>query len=329
MANKEHAVIRHQEIGTTFEGVYYVESAFIKQTVQKKDFTDLMLRDKSGSRNVKYWGRVDGVAKGDFVFIAAHVDEYLGNPSVVAKNIEKVDEPETLEDYIPQYDSDGALNYAERFDVIKKQLEDVEGRVGNLTASVLISEVYGNATFFDKFMNCPGSTTSHYGRQGGLLANVVRVAEACLEGAVAYKLTDKEIVVLIASSLLMRVGAVETYEFQDCMPVMTKRGILLGINNLSMARIASALRRTVTTFSKNREMIDQDIAVRIMHAVTAHSGTDVKPMTKEAMILNYEYETDAKIVDALDFIETDINKGEEFTSYDPSMKRKYYTGPQA
>ncbi len=27
-----------------------------EQTVQKKDFMDLMLRDKSGVRNVKYWG---------------------------------------------------------------------------------------------------------------------------------------------------------------------------------------------------------------------------------------------------------------------------------
>jgi 23S rRNA maturation-related 3'-5' exoribonuclease YhaM len=324
-----HQLIRHQEKGMSFEGVYYVESAYVKQTVQKKDYTDFMLRDKSGSRNVKYWGKVDGVTKGCFVFISAIVDDYQGNPSIVAKNVEKADEPTDMSDYLPVYDDNGPSKNADRFDNIRATLAEIEIRSGNTTAGLIVDEIYKNSAFFGKFIAAPGSARPHYGCQGGLLANTVRVAEASLSGAEAYGLNDQERAILIASALLARIGAIDAFEFQNCMPAITKRGILLGINNLTMTRIASALKRIVAALKKeNLAPIDQEVAVRIMHAVTSHEGACVQPMTKEAMVLHASYQTDAQVVDALDFIETDANKTEEFTAYDPAMGRKYYTGPR-
>jgi 23S rRNA maturation-related 3'-5' exoribonuclease YhaM len=322
----EHALIRHQEIGTTFEGVYYVESAFVKQTVKKKDFTDLMLRDRSGARNVKYWGRVDGVSKGDYVFIAANVEEYLNNPSIIAKNIEKVDVPEDLSPFIPVYDEAGSNDNASRFDSIRAELAAIENVTGNQTAGLLVDEVYKNSAFFSRFIVSPGSGRSHYGRQGGLLANTVRVAAASLTGAESYGLNEQEKAVLLASALLARIGAIEAFEFQDCMPVVTKKGMLLGINNLTMSRISSALKRVVTVMNKEGKSVDNETVIRILHAVTSHDGVCVKPMTKEAMVLNAAFKTDAEIVDAMDFITADLNKAEEFTAWDPSTGRKYYTG---
>lgn len=322
----EHALIRHQEIGTAFEGVYYVESAFVKQTVQKKDYTDMMLRDKSGARNVKFWGRVDGVAKGDFVFVAANVEDYQGNPSIIAKNVEKVDVPTDLSDFIPVYEEAGTNQNASRFDTVRAELTEIETRTGNPTAGMIVDEVYKNSTFFSRFVVAPGSGRPHYGRQGGLLANTVRVAEAALKGADSYGLNDQERAVLLASALLARIGAIEAFEFKDCMPAITKKGILLGINNLTMSRISSALKRVVTALSKEGKQVDQETVVRILHAVTSHDGVCVQPMTKEAMVLNAAFQTDAQIVDSMDFIEADVNKSEEFTAWDPSKGRKYYTG---
>ena len=138
MSQEAHALIRHQEIGTAFEGTYYVESAFVKQTVQKKDYTDMMLRDKSGARNVKFWGRVDGVAKGDFVFIAANVQDYQGNPSIVAANVEKAEVPADMSDYVPVYDDSGANSHVARFDSIRAELAARETVTGNSFAGMLV-----------------------------------------------------------------------------------------------------------------------------------------------------------------------------------------------
>jgi hypothetical protein len=72
------------------------------------------------------------------------------------------------------------------------------------------------------------------------------------------------------------------------------------------------------------------MVVRILHAVTSHDGNGgVKPMTKEALILNSAFTHDAQIVNVVDFIENDTNVTEEFTAYDPSAGRKYYTGVRA
>jgi 23S rRNA maturation-related 3'-5' exoribonuclease YhaM len=325
-AGTEHALIRHQGVGTTFEGVYYVESSFVKQTVQKKDYTDFTLRDRSGSRNVKFWGRVDSVKKGDFVFIAANVDEYQGTPSIVAKNVEKVEVPTDLSDFIPIYDDSGTSTNAERFDSVREALKGIEATTGDVTAGLIVDEVYKNATFFGQFVVAPGSAGQHYGCQGGLLANTVRMAEAAIAASESYKLNDQEMSVLIASALLARIGAIEAFEFKDCMPAITKKGILLGLNNLTMIRISSALKRVVATMNKEGKKVDQEIVTRILHAVTSHEGACVKPMTKEAMILSAAFQSDAKVVDAMDFIEADVNVSEEFTAWDPAAGHRYYTG---
>ena len=323
----EHALIQHVDKGDSFEGVYYVESAYVKQTTQKKDYTDFMLRDKSGARNVKYWGVVNGVSKGCFVFIAASVDEYQGNPSIVAKNVENTDAPEDMSDFMSTYED--ANKYATAFDKLRAELAECEKVTGNSIAGMLVDEVYKNAAFFQKFVVAPGSGRPHYGRQGGLLANVVRVAEAALCSASQYGLNEQEKSILISSALLSRIGAIEAFEFRDCMPNVTKKGILLGINNLTMTRITSALKRAVAALSKENKTVDQDTVVRILHAVTAHDGVSVQPMTKEAMVLNAAFKSDANIVDAMDFIASDVNKNEEFTAWDPSTGRKYYTGVRA
>ena len=319
-----HALIRHQEVGNSFDGVYYVESVFVKQTVQKKDYSDFMLRDKSGARNVKFWGVIQDVAKGDYVYISAIVEDYKGSSSIIAKNMEKAETPQDMSDYIPVYD--GLENASEKFDALMGQLSEWgKDASGPFVAGMIVNEVFSDA-FREKFVSAPGSSKPHYGRQGGLLANVVRVADAALKMADAYALTVQEKGVLLAAALVFRAGSIDAFEFKDCMPVLTKKGILLGINNLTMTRLSSALRRVLSILSKDNRVVDQETIVRIFHAASSYDSRTVLPMTKEAMVLSAAYRSDAEMVDAMDFISDDANVAEEFTAYDPSKGRRYYTG---
>ena len=324
MNAQAHALLNHQNIGDTFSGVYYVEQAFVKQTQHGKDYLDLTLRDRSGSRFVKHWGTIDGLEKGSWVFIAAIVEDYMGNPSIIAKNIEITDEPDDLSEYIPAYEDTD--KQAERFDEIREELKKLEAKTGDSTAGMLVDEVYGNSKFFDRFTTAPGGTGPHYGRQGGLLASTVRVADACLKTVDGYRMEDEDKVILLASSLLFRIGAIDSYEFQDCVPVETKRGILLGLNNLTMTRVSSALKRVVTALKKKGEGPSQDVVLRILHAVTSYDGVCVTPATKEALLLSSVYNTDREMVDAIEFIEQDTNESDEFTAFDSTFGRRYYTG---
>jgi len=324
MAEQEHAFLQHQNIGDSFSGVYYAEAVFIKQTRQGKDYLDLTLRDKSGSRYAKYWGTLEGLQKGDFVFVAANVEDYQGSPSVVAKNIEKAEAPANLSNYIPVYDDSDKC--AERFDTIREELKKVEAETGDETAGMIVDEVYGNSRFFEKFVVAPGGVRPHYGRQGGLLANTVRVADASLGAMSQYQLSAQERTILLSSALLHRIGAIDSFEFQDCVPMETKKGLLLGINNLTMTRVSSALKRVIAALKKAEKAADQDIVVRLLHAVSSYDGVCVTPMTKEALLLHSVWRTDRDMVDAIEFIQNDINEGDEFTAYDPVLRRRYFTG---
>lgn len=321
---QEHQPIAHVNVGDVFSGVYYIENVFIKKAKNNKDYQDFTLRDKSGSRFVKYWGVVDGVGKGDFVFVAANVEDYMGNPSIIAKNVEKENPPTDMSNYIPAYENGD--KHAESFDKIRELLKQTEADAGDETAGKIVDEVYGNGAFFNKFVMAPGSARPHYGREGGLLANTVRVADQCIKTAESYDITSQEKAILIASALLCRIGVIDTFEFQDCLPVETKKGILLGVNNLTMTRVSSALKRVVAEMAKTKTAPNQETVMRLFHAISSYNENCMKAMTKEAMILSSVYRMDATMVDAIEFIENDVNMAEEFTAYDPALGRRYYTG---
>lgn len=319
-----HEQIAHQNIGDQFSGTYYVESAYIKKTTTNRDYTDMVLRDKSGARPVKHWGVVKDLTKGCFVFVSAMCEDYLGNPSIIARNVELTDEPDDLEDYIAAYE--GADDLADEFDKLRNELKDLEVKTKDDTCGLMIDEVYRSGTFFDNFIRCPGSDGPSYGKQGGLLASVVRVARHALDASRFYEATDEEKTIILTAALLCRVGCADAYEFIDCMPVLTKRGILLGMPNLTMTRISSALRRVIMSAKKAGKTIEQDIIMRVLHAVVAANKTcGIEPMTKEALVLSGVVMLDSEVVDALDFMENDVNQ-DEFTAFDPRLGRRYYRG---
>jgi 3'-5' exoribonuclease len=320
-----HEQIAHQNIGDQFSGTYYVELAYIKKTVTNKDYTDMVLRDKSGARPVKHWGVVKDLCKGSWVYVAAMVEEYQGSPSIIARNVELAEEPDDLEDYIPVYE--GSDDLADEFDVLRKDLSELERKTAEDTCGLLIDEVYRSGSFFDRFIRCPGSDGPSYGKVGGLLASVVRIARHSLDASRFYEATDYEKSVILTAALLCRVGAADAYEFEDCMPVLTKRGVLLGMPNLTMTRVSSALRRVVAAAKKDKKTVDQETIIRILHAVVAANETcGIEPMTKEAMVLSGVVKLDGEVVEALDFMENDVNEDEEFTAFDPRLGRRYYRG---
>jgi 23S rRNA maturation-related 3'-5' exoribonuclease YhaM len=283
---------------------------------------DMVLRDKSGSRNVKYWGKTD-ISKGDFVFISANVEDYQGSPSIIAKNIQREDPPADLSNYMVVYDA--AADHDERFDALREELTKLEKSVGNDTCGQLVDEVFRSSKFYARFIAAPGSNSPHYGRQGGLLANTVRVTDAAMAVAPKYKLTEQEMVVLVGAGLLHRLGAVDAFDFVDCMPQATKRGILVGVDNLTITRLAAAIRRVATTAQSNGKVLDQDLLVRILHCISSY-GEVIKPMTKEALVLAAAARSDREIVEAVEFIENDVNDNNEFTAFDPNLGRRYFRG---
>ena len=320
-----HPLIMHQNIGDAFQGVYYVEAAYVKLTTQNKKYTDMMLRDKSGARNVKFWGTVDNLDSGEFVLVEARVEDYQGSPSVIATKVTKVKEPADLADYMPTFE-----NIKETEDAMALLIEEVvklESGEKQETCSMLLGEVFNaSGAFYSKFINAPGSDLLHYGRVGGLMVATVNIATSAVALSEQYGVGSMEKAIMLTAALLHRIGAVDSLEFEHCLPRYTKKGTLLGLNNLTFNRLSMAIRKVSADAKANGKTISQDTVLRILHAVTSYDEVGVKPMTKEAMVLSVAARGDADMVESFDFIASDLNTSSEFTAYDPRKGRKYLRG---
>ena len=320
-----HPLIMSQKVGDSFIGVYYVESAYVKLTQQQKEYTDLMLRDKSGARNIKYWGKVDGLASGDFVLVQARVDEYQGAPSMVAKTMEKVEEPDDLTDYVASFDN--LTDYESRLALLVETVVKLEAQEQESTCTLILGEAFNQAgAFWQRFVSSPASDSPYYGRTGGLLVSTVTVAENALAISERYGFSDMEKALLVTSALLHRFGAVDAFGFENCMPKVTKKGMLIGVENLTFNRLSTIVRKVSSDSKTNGKSVSQDSILRVLHAVSSYLEKSTKPMTREAIILASVAKVDGAIVEAFNFIESDLNTNEEFTAYDTRAGRKYYRG---
>jgi 23S rRNA maturation-related 3'-5' exoribonuclease YhaM len=322
---EEHALLMSQGIGSSFAGIYYVESAYVKLTAQNKKYTDLILRDKSGGRNVKYWGTVQDVNAGTFVLVSAMVEDYQGSPSIIAKNLEKVDDPDDLSDFIAVFEN--IKEVEDRFVQLVDQVVKMESQEGQETCTLLLGEVFdANEALYQKFVESPGSENPYYGRMGGLLVSTVNVAENVMALAGRYEMSNMEKAIALTSALLHKIGAVDGFEFKNCLPKTTKKGLLLGLNNLTFNRMSIAIRKAVAEAKAQGKAVSQELILLILHAVSSYDETSVKPMSKEALLLSAAVKCDKEMVESFDFISNDLNTSEEFTAYDVRKGRKYLRG---
>jgi len=323
-----HQQLGSLKVGDNFSGVYYLETSHVRKTVNGKDFTDLALRDKSGKRMAKFWGVVPGLKNGGYVFVAGKVDEYMGAPSFVLANAENADEPADKADYQPVYADIDSL--ADRLDVLRVNLKDACKVAKMEIVGEVVESVYANGAFFNKLMSVPGSIAPHYGCAGGLLANIVRSCEVSIKLAETYKLDPTEAVLVQGGAMLAIIGGVDAYGFQDCIPVVTTNGTLLGVSGLTMIRVATAAKRVAAERAKTvKDTADGPAIARLLHIVSSALATEterVQPMTKEAMVVFNALRMDRELVSAIDVIANDQNPEQEFTAYDPTTQRRYFRG---
>lgn len=311
-----HQLIKEVEVGDSFGGIYYVESVGIKTARNGNRYSDLMLRDKSGSSFVRFWGVDDNIKKGGWVEITANVEEYLGEPQIVTRSIFSVQKPDDLSDYMVE--SPTADEDLESFDICKDAILEIGKSEKDMTCSLWIEEVFANGKFFVKFIESPYGEHPVYGCGGGLLKRAARISEMANKLSDIYGLSEYEKMILYTASLLQSVGYVDAYEFEDCMPKKTLKGIMLQGVNLTNNRLSSALRRVIAA---NKEDVNVNTIQRLLHCVLAAESAEVEPITKEALLLDMICKMDNDLAYVFNYIDSDTN--DEFTAYDTVTGKRF------
>lgn len=308
----EHTFIKHAKVGDSIAGTYFIEEVFTKSTKTGKLYADYCIRDASGSVYCKHWDAfADGnvpLDKGLFADCLINVEEYMGKPNYIIRNINKAIEPKDKTNYVRASNTkEDDVKYLEEFaklindDICKKLVNDM-----------VLSKI-------KKISSCPYGINSVYACLGGYVKYTVNILKSIKNFVYIYGLTDVEKDILFTAALLHKIGVLNGYEINGISPAETKILKLYGLKQLSLRTIY----REVDKRIENKEKINADVISRMIHCVASYDEEEInKPKTIEALILSESVKVDLKISNSIFFIDGDYNN-DEFTSYDPVAERVY------
>ncbi len=269
--------------GAKVDAVFALRAKEIRATRAAEAYLSLEIADRTGRIPAVYFRpspEASAVPVGSVVRVRGTVTSFRG-----AKRV--------------SVDSLGAASSWDPEDLLAAGARSTEEMVAEFKALVrsvsdpelrrVLTAVFGNREFFERFVRCPGAQSFHHAYLGGLLEHTISVASLCHSLGEQYPHVERDL--LLAAALLHDIGKVDELSF-DVAIGYTDSGRLLGHVVLGMNRLHDAV-------SRARIKMGGDRLARLEHAVVSHHGelewgSPKRPSTFEALLLHHADNLDAK-----------------------------------
>jgi 3'-5' exoribonuclease len=256
-----------------------------KKTRSGQEYFDLALSDSTGTISGKMWSEAirkwgDDFNAGDVVKIHGRVESYKEHRQIVIEKIRRVDiseapDPESLFRK-PSSDPTDLLNGLAK---IAETLEPTE--LSQLVRTLLDENR-------EALMSLPAAIMVHHSYRGGLvehIASVTRKIEVLLS---VDETLDRNLA--LAGSILHDIGKVR--EFRESPYGRSLEGMLIGHLFFGVAMIGET--------AAGIGIASAEWLVELQHIVLSHHGetafgSPVKPMTREALLVHFVDNLDAKL----------------------------------
>ncbi|MGO9568982.1 MAG: 3'-5' exoribonuclease YhaM family protein [Desulfomonilaceae bacterium] len=309
--------VRDLKPGDNVLQFFAVRSKEPRKTRAGQDYLDLVLGDATGAISGKMWP--ESVRKwgqefnpGDIVKVEARVEAYRDRPQVVVDKIRLADPSE-----IPDL---SALIRMSPFDS-ESLFEEVKGTAESLAPpelAKLVVEILDRHS--DAIKTFPAARMIHHAYRGGLIehiATVTRKVEAILN-------LEKNINrgIALAGAILHDIGKI--HELAPAGGGRTSEGRLIGHLILGV--------NLVRGIAVEQGVVDRAWLREVEHILLSHHGetqfgSPVKPLTREAILVHFIDNLDAKlkiINEALESVELD-----GFTAYNKWLEGRAFAGSQS
>lgn len=185
---------------------------------------------------------------------------------------------------------------------------------------LLLRGILGDRDLMARFSRAPAAKSVHHAYLGGLLEHSVSVAGLVSRMARHYPELDAEI--LVVGALLHDIGKIDEYVY-DLYFDYSDAGRLLGHMVLGL-RIVEEKIRGIKEFPAEQALV-------LQHLILSHHGEHDKgsvklPMTREAYVLHFADDMDAKMNTLTRVFEDSSKGGESWTPYQPLFERFFYRG---
>jgi len=277
--------------GDKVNSYFLVEACHQRFSKTNKAYLKLVLGDKSGRIEAVMWDETmekssgwQKVRAGDFVLIEGQAtkNRYTDKVEIVLWQIQKVD--------------DAALNPADFLPTTTKDREKLKldllmlcQEVTNPYLKKLLAKIFSPGELLEKFSLAPAAKNFHHAYIGGLLEHSVSVAGLAVIMCRHYQELDKSL--LVSGALLHDIGKIYEFTYDRKIDYSTE-GRLKGHIVLGDQIVASYISKI-----KN---FPEELKLHLSHLILSHQGEPeygaaVKPKTKEAVVLNFIDNVDAKI----------------------------------
>ena len=285
-------------------------------------YLQLTLSDKTGGISARKWNATEDLAGqfsvGDFVYIDGNVQTFNGALQMIVTDIDKAD---TARLDLSIYLRESQINVPE----LTGRLNKLFGTLTNPDLINLADCFLADEKFMTKFCQAPAGVKIHHNYEGGLLEHTVATMEIAraVSGIHPRKL-DAEM--LLMGAFLHDIGKIEELTTHGGVFIYTDTGqllshLVLGIGLLER-KISEAERLCGEEFP-------EQTALALKHMIVSHHGEREKgspcvPMTIEAIALHHIDSLDSKIAEFHRIIHDDLNRGSDWTEYNPPLQRRLY-----
>ena len=281
-------------------------------------YLNVRLKDKTGETDGKVWDNavaLDRVfKKGDIIFIEGRAQSYR-NALQISILTAKPCDPQDIDpsDYLPV----SKLNTAAMFENLLAYVDTISSD----PLKKLLGAFLNDEKTADLFRRAPAAKGFHHIYLGGLLEHTLSVVRLLDQAAKRYPQLNRDL--LIAGGILHDIGKI--YEFSyDGLIEYSDEGRMIG--HLVMG---------VEMINKKMEAIGnfpERLALELRHIILSHHGefefgSPKRPKTREALVIHFMDDLDAKLNAFDSFVEADAtNAGSEWTAYNRFFERYLYKG---
>ena len=317
-----HQPIIELQEGAAVHQFFRLRQVEKRTTKAGKPFLNLVLGDKTGVLKARVWDEVLKKCPGPFapgqdVGVKGQVESYQGELQVNVQFIESVDQLRARGKPLPEYDPellDQATPYDRRelWQELWRLAESIEPPVQLLVLRLL-------AKYQDEIMAGPAAQKYHHPYLGGLLEHTWSVTRHARQSLEVYAELNGDLV--LAGAILHDLGKVKELANPQA-PEMTAPGQLLGHIVLGWEMVKEEARAL--------DFPDPDLLLQLEHIILSHHGalefgSPVVPKTREALLVYFLDDLDAKMKMMDQHLQSDTGQG-EFTGYLRVLQRELYKG---
>jgi 3'-5' exoribonuclease len=318
-----HQLISHLQEGDAVQQFFLVRQAESRIDKTGKPYLSLVLGDKSGTIVAKVWNDIlkkspGPFAVGDFVGVKGQVDSYKQEIQINVKYLETEESIRSRGGDLSAFDPELLLQATpyDREALWQElgQLAETQIRPPLKDLVLKVLELYR-----EEFLVCPAALRYHHPYLGGLLEHTWFVTRHALASLALYTELNRDLV--LAGAMLHDLGKIKELT-NHAAPERTVPGHLLGHVVLGWEMVRAA--------AQGLDFPDPTLLVQLEHIILSHHGTlefgsPIVPKTREALLVNFLDDLDAKLKMMSQHLESDTGEG-DFTGYNRALQRDLYKG---